>query len=648
MFDPYREWLGITDGPRPPDHYTLLGLAPLEGDPAVIGYAADMVLAKIRRIRPGENVAEWGKLLDLLTTAKNCLLDAAAKRAYDEGLMSGKQQPLGATMARKGPPMAVPPALTSQTTQPSQDDRPRVPFPVGYGQQSAVPSGPAALAAPPAAQPELVADPGPTRDSWGLALGPPPLGGEVAMPWPGGANRGEFPAVAAIPAAPVASPRGGSGPLIAVLLLVIVALSGGLALVLLNPQWRQTAMVAPDGNPPVSDKPRMASSADANLKKPKKPKVTPQKVAPASKTEDAARNEADAGSTIETPEATATDSSEPESPAAPPSDRPLEATPASAPSQPGNLMAETPGDLVTKTPGDLVAKTPADPVPEKPAEKPAEPKPADDPVKHEAFKKAVADARLAMSQRDLPRAKQSIKTALANVQTDAEDEQAARIDAIEQNLEEFWKAVARAISTLPPATEFAYKDTRVIVVEASRTNLTIKAGKMHRYKIDEIPTPLLVAISNDLIVQDAGWKMLMGTFLAMDANGDRAAAKSLWQAAAKGGAPIDDILPELGLAPTGKKRPAPSAGKAADNAASSEAAIEALKQQAKAAKSKREHGEVAKEALKQLVVAANASNWQEAEQLLEIARTAARKAENIAISRQVTVAAQQLQAAKSN
>ena len=82
-FDPYRAWLGFEPGRQPSDHYQLLGIPAFESDPAVIGRAADGLLSQIRSVRPGEHLAQWQQLLDHLRSVKACLLNPAAKAAYD-------------------------------------------------------------------------------------------------------------------------------------------------------------------------------------------------------------------------------------------------------------------------------------------------------------------------------------------------------------------------------------------------------------------------------------------------------------------------------------------------------------------------------------------------------------------------------------
>jgi cytoskeletal protein RodZ len=85
-FDPFSEWLGRPVGRPPEDHYELLGLPKFEPDLELIDHAADMLRAKIRKVRPGAYVAEWQRLLDRLETAKICLSDPISKAAYDESI----------------------------------------------------------------------------------------------------------------------------------------------------------------------------------------------------------------------------------------------------------------------------------------------------------------------------------------------------------------------------------------------------------------------------------------------------------------------------------------------------------------------------------------------------------------------------------
>jgi hypothetical protein len=116
-FDPYRKWLGIPPEEQPPDHYRLLGIAPLESDPDVIENAADRQMAHVRRYQSGRYSEHSQRVLNELSTAKICLLDPARKADYDnhlrENLLLGsvaKAPPPAAPPMAAGPPMAAPPS----------------------------------------------------------------------------------------------------------------------------------------------------------------------------------------------------------------------------------------------------------------------------------------------------------------------------------------------------------------------------------------------------------------------------------------------------------------------------------------------------------------------------------------------------------
>ena len=82
--DVYKEWLGIPEGDRPPDHYTLLRCVMFEDD-------IDKVRGNYRRLNNHVRVFTTGKylkqsqnLLNELARAMLCLTDPDAKRDYDE------------------------------------------------------------------------------------------------------------------------------------------------------------------------------------------------------------------------------------------------------------------------------------------------------------------------------------------------------------------------------------------------------------------------------------------------------------------------------------------------------------------------------------------------------------------------------------
>jgi hypothetical protein len=85
-FDPYHKWLGIPPEEQPPHHYRLLGIGLFESDPDVIEGAADRQMSHVQTHKTGPNSAASQKLLNELSAAKLCLLNAKKKAAYDEDL----------------------------------------------------------------------------------------------------------------------------------------------------------------------------------------------------------------------------------------------------------------------------------------------------------------------------------------------------------------------------------------------------------------------------------------------------------------------------------------------------------------------------------------------------------------------------------
>ena len=84
--DVYKDWLGIPEGDRPPDHYQLLRLLPFEDDVAKIEAHYKKLNAHVRKYATGKYQQESQDLLNELARAMLCLTDAHRKREYDESL----------------------------------------------------------------------------------------------------------------------------------------------------------------------------------------------------------------------------------------------------------------------------------------------------------------------------------------------------------------------------------------------------------------------------------------------------------------------------------------------------------------------------------------------------------------------------------
>lgn len=86
QLDVYKEWLGIPEGPRPPDHYQLLRLVRFEDDVEKIRSNYKKLNAHVRKYATGTYSVESQELLNELAKAMLCLTDEERKREYDESL----------------------------------------------------------------------------------------------------------------------------------------------------------------------------------------------------------------------------------------------------------------------------------------------------------------------------------------------------------------------------------------------------------------------------------------------------------------------------------------------------------------------------------------------------------------------------------
>ncbi|MEZ6064237.1 MAG: hypothetical protein R3B90_00680 [Planctomycetaceae bacterium] len=84
--DFYKEWLGIPEGPRPPDHYELLRVRRFEDDVDKIRAHYKKLNAHVRKYATGQYSVQSQELLNEMAKAMLCLTDRDRKRDYDEGL----------------------------------------------------------------------------------------------------------------------------------------------------------------------------------------------------------------------------------------------------------------------------------------------------------------------------------------------------------------------------------------------------------------------------------------------------------------------------------------------------------------------------------------------------------------------------------
>ena len=122
-FNPYRQWLGREDGLPPAGPRELLGLAEGQSDPETIAHAADILTARIRRIRPGPHLVEWQQLLDRIAAAKATLLAEAENRPEPTEAHGEQHRPLRSPR----PPAHRPPSPPGRPCRSSGTSNARIP-----------------------------------------------------------------------------------------------------------------------------------------------------------------------------------------------------------------------------------------------------------------------------------------------------------------------------------------------------------------------------------------------------------------------------------------------------------------------------------------------------------------------------------------
>lgn len=89
--DVYKEWLGIPEGVRPPDHYTLLRLVQFEDDLEKVRANYRKLNAHVRKYATGQYLVRSQELLNEMAKAMLCLTDPDGKIEYDHSL--GRETP---------------------------------------------------------------------------------------------------------------------------------------------------------------------------------------------------------------------------------------------------------------------------------------------------------------------------------------------------------------------------------------------------------------------------------------------------------------------------------------------------------------------------------------------------------------------------
>jgi|GEM_PF-3931077 len=598
-FDPYQQWLGIPPHEQPPHQYRLLGVPLFEPDLQAIALAADRLLGYLGTVSDPAYAPIASRLYEEIVTARTALTDPYRKAQYDGWLQqtlyaAGGMQPgygtgYASTPSNHGAPTpgyGAPQGYVSHPSQHGQQGYVSQPSnhsaPAGYAPQPSYVSQPSNHGAPDgyvngvqgyAAQQPTAQDYGvpaapmsPVNNSAGYSTGsyytqpapqPAPTYTEPAPQYapqgygstPGyGVNQ----SIPMVPQAPVQAP---------------VQMHATSAPEMATAGWQVGA------RPLVSSEPEVVGSGPAPMKMfaiggavlvgiiiigvlrnmdDKKPARTVASNIPATETPIKRTSGDKLRPPVSPTEAPAPSTDIPEVV------EPTEPEPLPVKPEPKTLEPKK------KPEPKMDPEDDPEPVPTKPETKKPEPKPETNPettkpeppaVDPQALKKGgelLGKVRLALARRDIKLAKERLKAA-KELHLEPLSQDIARLEMLASNLDDFWGAVRKSIESLKNVDEIEIGNSRVAVVEATSEKLILRIGGVNKtYPLDSMSPKLTLFLANRWYKPVPSSKIFIGSFHAIDAQGDRKEAKSLWEAAKREGGSgekdvVDLLMPELSI-----------------------------------------------------------------------------------------------------
>ncbi len=208
--------------------------------------------------------------------------------------------------------------------------------------------------------------------------------------------------------------------------------------------------------------------------------------------------------------------------------------------EPAESLAKRPTTAATTSPGDSPSGAPG--------EDSASP----------AVTQALGRVRAAMARRDLGTARQQLKAASQSALGPADQAEIARVEGLLGNVEEFWKGMRQVLAGLQPTQEIMLGNTPAIVVSVDADSLTYRSeGANHTYTLKDMPGSVVLGLAQSGFTKAASQNVLIGAFLAVDAQGNPNLARRLWQEAAQQGEDVADLLADLGRAGAGPRSGTP-------------------------------------------------------------------------------------------
>ena len=506
-FNPLSAWLGFPADELPRDYYSLLGLELYENDIHEINRAAETLIAHVREIRPGPYLTEWTKLLDILRAAKACLCDPDKKRAYDEALRSHRVHSLlpdswlpsetlpGVTDACAGSGVPVG-SVMSGTSRVSEERRPAFESRSGGAEIIHLDlSGMPAWRRKPSSTLVRV-----------CALGLLVLAIIVAYqmltapewwrPRLRALMGASFAGHEKVNTAPVSLPESAS----------------------MTSEKQPTELASAGGLPqPEVNRPEQGSNGKPASHSPNgNDHVNSQKL---DDTESQAQTPTMSVETPVLPEPTEL-----------PGERGGTMPPPDLPSR------ELPEEPMSQVPGQGGAHESQQDGMVPAGERLPNESPSNEGLRPE-FRELIDELWQAMSKRELEVARSTLNRLAAEVRNESERRAVESLDYLLRHVEEFWRALSRIVPSMKAGEELAIGDMYIVVVDATADELVIRAaGQNRRYRIQEMPTPLIRLIVARRFRPGPETDAVFGAFLAVDPRGDPSEVEKLWRRA------DDDVL----------------------------------------------------------------------------------------------------------
>jgi len=160
----------------------------------------------------------------------------------------------------------------------------------------------------------------------------------------------------------------------------------------------------------------------------------------------------------------------------------------------------------------------------------------------------LATARRAMSDGDIVAAMAQVELADLEAIDAAAAEKVAETRAVLEYLRGFWRAADEGFLGLAAGNEFEFDGRTVVVVERTPQRLVIRsAGRNRGYERKQLPAKLALFLATRwLKPDDPNTPLFLAAFHTFDADGDRAEARKLAEAARAANTPgAEALLAEL-------------------------------------------------------------------------------------------------------